>query len=39
VEHSVPTGMGDGALARMTPAEVQAAIRDGVAAAVKRARV
>ena len=39
MEHSIPTRMGDGALVRMTPAEVEAAIRDGVAAAVKRAKV
>jgi hypothetical protein len=39
VEHSIPTPMGNGALVRMTPAEVEAAIRDGVAAAVKRAKV
>jgi dimethylamine--corrinoid protein Co-methyltransferase len=39
VEHSIPTSMGDGALVRMTPAEIEAAIRDGVAAAVKCAKV
>jgi len=39
VERSIPTRMGDGALVRMTPGEIEAAIRDGVAAAVKRAKV
>ena len=39
MEHSIPTSMGDGALVRMTPAEIEAAIRDGVAAAVKCAKV
>ena len=39
MEHPIPTRMGDGTLVRMTPAEIEAAIRDGVAAAVKRAKV
>lgn len=39
MEHPIPTRMGDGSLVRMTPAEIEAAIRDGVAAAVKRAKV
>ena len=35
----IPTRLGDGSLVRMTRAEIEAAIRDGVAAAVKRAKV
>lgn len=39
MEQSIPTRMGDGALVFLTPSQIEAAIRDGVAAAVKRAKV
>ena len=39
VDTSIPTRMGDGSLVRMTRAEMEADIRAGVEAAVKRAKV
>jgi dimethylamine--corrinoid protein Co-methyltransferase len=39
VETRIATRMGDGTLARMTPSEIRADIEDGVAQAVRRARV
>ena len=38
-EPRIPTRMGDGSIARMTRSELRADIEDGVAAAVKRAKV
>jgi dimethylamine--corrinoid protein Co-methyltransferase len=39
METTIPTRMGDGALARMTPSEIRADVEDGVAQAVRRAKV
>ena len=37
--HRIPTRLGDGSLAEMTPAEIEADLEAGVAAAVRRAKV
>jgi dimethylamine--corrinoid protein Co-methyltransferase len=39
VEHRIATRLGDGSRVELTPAEIRADIEDGVAAAVKRAKV
>ena len=39
METAIPTRMGDGSLVRLKPAEIESDIREGVAAAVKRAKV
>jgi len=37
--HRIPTRLGDGSLAEMTPAEIEADLEAGVEAAIKRAKV
>jgi dimethylamine--corrinoid protein Co-methyltransferase len=39
MEHRIPTRMGDGTLARLTKSEIRADVEDGVAQAVRRAKV